>query len=293
MHAVAEVNQGSSTTSTTTGSEWLLGSSAFHWKGAQLNASYHINRLELLSLSQLVLWLVDVLGTSLPCSLTKIVLSCDSKIALSWVRNGKASSRSTDRVAVKRMVNNINELLCSLAELGVQVVYRKVPGHSNTEADQLSRLLQEWKAQDVVCIGSTVPTAQSSAIIPTEDFVGLIASGVGLNGGSSSINIDDIGEEDEIELDDVQLDHIHKAQRLSASLSPIVGVLEKNCEESDESEHKAKSLYQVDGYCLRKGLLNKLEYPHGDPLSSPRLVICIPTDTNDGSIIANNSAISY
>ncbi|KAF4648979.1 hypothetical protein FOL46_002286, partial [Perkinsus olseni] len=173
------------------------------------------------------------------------------------------------------------------------VVYRKVPGHSNVDADQLSRLLQEWKAQDVVGIGSTTSTVQPSAIIPTEDFVGLITSGVGVNGGLSSENAEDSGKKDEIQLDDVQLDHIHKAQRLSSSLSPIIGVLKSNSEESDESIHKAKSAYQAEGYCLRNGLLNKLKYPHGDPLSSPRLVICIPTDIDDGSVIADNIITLY
>ncbi|KAF4648262.1 hypothetical protein FOZ61_002943, partial [Perkinsus olseni] len=126
---------------------WELAASSTTWKGAQL--VYHINRLELVSLSRLVLWIVDTLGSSPPAPLRTIVFNCDSSVVLNWVRRGRTSTKTTERLSVKRILNNVNELLCALSDGGIVIRYKKIEGGLNQRADGLSRLVQEYQYDDI------------------------------------------------------------------------------------------------------------------------------------------------
>ncbi|KAF4648136.1 hypothetical protein FOL47_003691, partial [Perkinsus chesapeaki] len=145
----AKITDGASFTSSgSTGSEsWELAASSTAWKGAQLN--YHINRLELVALSRLVLWLVDNLGAKPPPTLKLIIFNCDSSVVLNWVRRGRTSTKTTERLSVKRMLNNINELLCALGDSGITISYKKIEGALNERADELSRLVQQFGFDDM------------------------------------------------------------------------------------------------------------------------------------------------
>ncbi|EER00970.1 hypothetical protein Pmar_PMAR004933, partial [Perkinsus marinus ATCC 50983] len=61
--------------------------------------------------------------------------------ALSWAELGHAGCSSTEKVMVKRLANNIRELLDEIQLYGVEVLMKKVTGEENAEADALSRIL--------------------------------------------------------------------------------------------------------------------------------------------------------
>ncbi|EER18123.1 hypothetical protein Pmar_PMAR009149 [Perkinsus marinus ATCC 50983] len=137
--------------------EWYLGGNAFIWSDP--SRSYHINRKELIALGKAVTYVHSLVvecpslilsqGTgSSTLPLRRVVFHSDPQTALSWAELGHAGCSSTEKVMVKRLANNLRELIDEIRTYGVEVAMKKVTGEANAEADKLSRLLEDMGLHD-------------------------------------------------------------------------------------------------------------------------------------------------
>ncbi|KAF4648908.1 hypothetical protein FOL47_002672, partial [Perkinsus chesapeaki] len=166
------------------------------------------------------------------------------------------------------------------------VMFRKVSGKSNVEADHLSRLAQDWKIEDIVTNKSTSSVERPAA----EGHAAHYVNSVNPVGDQQLCQTEDsalVKDDDNFPVCDDLRNRIQDAQKVSPSLSPILDSVQGTIKSSSTTSTK----YQL--YRICNGMLNQLKYPHGDPLSSPRLVVCVPTDTLDGAKVADELIESY
>ncbi|EER16669.1 retrovirus polyprotein, putative [Perkinsus marinus ATCC 50983] len=254
--------------------EWYLGGNAFIWSGP--SRSYHINRKELIALGKAVTYVHSLVvecpslilsrdtgGSTLP--LKRVVFHSDSQTALSWAELGHAGCSSTEKVMVKRLANNLRELIDEIRAYGVEVAMKKVTGEANAEADKLSRLLED--------MGLHTQTGDVEVEDPSSQRLSVVVSpndgGLGSPGDEARRRFASIQQSSE-----KMKDIIHK---LSEADYPD-GIL---------VDGKTEYL-KVDN-----GLLVALKFPHGDTAEPARQVIVIPTDSELGFSEAKRIITSY
>ncbi|EEQ99453.1 hypothetical protein Pmar_PMAR025841 [Perkinsus marinus ATCC 50983] len=112
--------------------------------------AWHVNRKEAWCIIQGLLSILPFLeeycpsSTGVSCPLTLKVVG-DSKSALAWACDNRSNVRSVERLAIRRMLNTLDDIRAMFDKMNIRLEFVRVPGSSNLGADELSRLLLKWK----------------------------------------------------------------------------------------------------------------------------------------------------
>ncbi|KAF4672182.1 hypothetical protein FOL47_000833 [Perkinsus chesapeaki] len=222
--------------------------------------SYHINRKELIALSKAIFAVHNGLSgkRTIPLVCT-VTICCDSQTVCRWTTTNRCSSKSLEKVAVRRLVQSIREIIDDLRLVGINVTLEKVDGVTNM-ADNLSRAPIEWGLESLYHIVEE----EETPLFPV-DSVHTVQGGEVQGDGHPTLPTGLMARE-----------RVKLIQRDSPSLSPIIACLENNDKDlSSKGEVQDKRLTD-------DGLLMALKYPMGSYSGSPRETFVIPCDTENG-----------
>ncbi|KAF4742621.1 hypothetical protein FOZ62_013966, partial [Perkinsus olseni] len=249
--------------STVTGDSWLIQSAAGVFKTKNQRSS-HINRKELAALAKAMVAVHAALSGKRQRPLIPLVkVCCDSQTVVRWTAsNGiRSSSKSLERVIVRRLIQSIREIMDDLRSVGVNFKLEKVTSEDN-RADSLSRAASDWGFDQL----EISDPSDDAALFPASEAIHAVQG----------------GERDKCAQPDLPVgatarEAVRSLQEKSPLWSKVVVYLKTGGKADPKVLHAAQEK-RIDS----EGLLVALRYPGGSTLQSPREVIVIPCDFDEG-----------
>ncbi|KAF4649829.1 hypothetical protein FOL46_001464, partial [Perkinsus olseni] len=249
--------------STVTGDSWLIQSAAGVFKTKNQRSS-HINRKELAALAKAMVAVHAALSGKRQRPLIPLVkVCCDSQTVVRWTAsNGiRSSSKSLERVIVRRLIQSIREIMDDLRSVGVNFKLEKVTSEDN-RADSLSRAASDWGFDQL----EISDPSDDAALFPASEAIHAVQG----------------DERDKCAQPDLPVgatarEAVRSLQEKSPLWSKVVVYLKTGGKADPKVLHAAQEK-RIDS----EGLLVALRYPGGSTLQSPREVIVIPCDFDEG-----------
>ncbi|KAF4649464.1 hypothetical protein FOZ61_001316, partial [Perkinsus olseni] len=114
-------------------------------------SAWHVNRREAWCILQGLLANLPLLEefTADREAPLRLTIVSDSKSAISWLRDNHIYAKSVERLALRRMLNTLEDIRHLFDQMNVRLVFEKIAGVDNSAADDLSRLLNSWGISSV------------------------------------------------------------------------------------------------------------------------------------------------
>ncbi|KAF4688072.1 hypothetical protein FOZ60_003187 [Perkinsus olseni] len=245
-------------------------------------SAWHVNRREAWCILQGLLANLPLLEefTADREAPLRLTIVSDSKSAISWLRDNHIYAKSVERLALRRMLNTLEDIRHLLDQMNVRLVFEKIAGVDNSAADELSRLLNSWG------ISSVEDTTTTTSSTPSTDLKAL----------QTAAPSEELGEEPDIngpvevcsqvmDIDSAKPDEVVKWLRSVQDGDSFISELRDFLSNESKNDY-LRRLLKNEGrwYALdRHGLVVECRFRDGEAVP-PRFCVLLP---NDPTLLSN------